>query len=169
MTAQLTLREEVCEKPFIVAVVHVCVVPEHCGWRPLRQGDALLMRRLVQKLIHVVLVPWRSTTCTVKTSQYSVYYFTVVEFTVSGHTFKKIDSLFPMVTRGRKSKRCVHMIRDFVKAHADVTRIVLIQFAVIEPPVLVSLLKLFPHHHSCGLTYTSQMIIMQNVSLHPPP
>lgn len=56
MTTQLTVREELAEKLLIVVVVDVSVLPEHCGWRPLRHGDTLFMGWLVQKLICVILV-----------------------------------------------------------------------------------------------------------------
>lgn len=56
-----------------------------------------------------------------------------------GCTFEKIDFLFAVVTVGRKGKRCIHMIGNPVKANADVSGIVIIQHAVVKPPVLVSL------------------------------
>lgn len=60
MRPQLTVREELAEKMFIVVVVYVSVASEQCGRRHLRHGDALLMGRLMQKLIRVVLIPWRN-------------------------------------------------------------------------------------------------------------
>lgn len=59
ITAQLTVREELAEETLIVVVVHISVAPEGSGRRALRHFDALLMRRLVQKLIHIILVTCR--------------------------------------------------------------------------------------------------------------
>lgn len=44
-----------------------------------------------------------------------------------------------MMTGSREGERCVHMIRDLVKADADISREVIIQHTVVKPPVLVSL------------------------------
>lgn len=57
----------------------------------------------------------------------------------SGCTFEKIDLLFSVVAVGRKGKRCVHMIGNPVKANVYVSGIVIIQHAIVKPPVLVSL------------------------------
>lgn len=46
-----------------------------------------------------------------------------------------------MVTRGREGKRSIQVIGNFIKAHADVSRVVVIQDAIVKPPELVSLLK----------------------------
>lgn len=56
-------------------------------------------------------------------------------------TFEEVDHFFSMVTCSRESKRCIHVIRNLVEAHADVSRVVIVQDTVVKPPVLVSLLK----------------------------
>lgn len=73
-----------------------------------------------------------------KTKDYTEYTW-IYCFIIS--TFEEIDLLLSIVTRSRQSKRCVHMIGNFVKAHADISRIVLIHHTVIKPPVLISLRK----------------------------
>ena len=60
LTTQLTVGEELAEETFVVVVVDVSVAPEQCGRRTLRHGDALLVGRLVQKLIRVILFAWRN-------------------------------------------------------------------------------------------------------------
>lgn len=155
ITPQLTVREELAEKMLIVVVVHVSVAPEQWGRRPLRHGETLLMGRLVQKLIRVILFPWRNQqdapnenllrqlyihiiTCSKpQISHRNIWIYCVI----SGCTFEEIHLLFSTVTRSRQSKRRIHVIGDFVKAHADISGIVLIQHAVIKPPVLVSLMR----------------------------
>lgn len=58
---------------------------------------------------------------------------------MSGCTFKKIDLLPSVVSGSRQSERCVYVIGDGVEAHADVSRVVIVQHPVVKPPVLASL------------------------------
>lgn len=60
-------------------------------------------------------------------------------------TFEEVNLLSSIVTRSRQSKRRIHVIRNFVKAHADISGIVIIQHAVIKPPVFVSLMIVWNH------------------------
>lgn len=58
---------------------------------------------------------------------------------VSDCTFEKIDLLFSVVSWCRQSKRCIHMIRNFVKTHTDIPRVVIVQHTIVKPPVFASL------------------------------
>lgn len=58
---------------------------------------------------------------------------------MSGCTFKKIDLLPSVVSGSRQSECCVDVIGDGVKAHADVSRVIIVQHPVVKPPVLASL------------------------------
>lgn len=73
------------------------------------------------------------------TCKYTKYVW--LKFVIFDFTFKEIDLLFAVVTGSGQSEGCVHMIRNLVKAHADISRVVIVQHAVIKPPVLVSLSK----------------------------
>lgn len=64
---------------------------------------------------------------------------------ISGRTFEKVHLLSSIVTRSRQRKRRIHIIRNFVKAHADVSRVVVVQHAIIKPPVLVPLMEVWIH------------------------
>ncbi len=55
----LTVGEELAERMLVVVVVYISVVPEQHGRRTLRHSDALLVGRLVQKLVRVILITWR--------------------------------------------------------------------------------------------------------------
>lgn len=75
---------------------------------------------------------------------------------IHGFTLEKVDLLFPVVMRSRQGKSCVHVIRNFVKANTNISRIIIIQHTVVKPPVLVSLNKHFQINSSTCL-WKSQM------------
>lgn len=64
---------------------------------------------------------------------------------MSGGTFEKVDLLLPVVSRSRQGKSCIHVIRNAVEAHGDISRVVIIQHAVVKPPVVASLVEDFTH------------------------
>lgn len=64
---------------------------------------------------------------------------------MSGYTFKKIDLLFPIVSGSRQGKCCIHVIRNVLEAHTDLSRVVIIQDAIVKPPVLASLVEVLIH------------------------
>lgn len=122
------------------------------------------MGRLVQELVCVVLITWRYqndlsifsghasnkdtqqfTNCYVIHSLFAPLYLLVCVFVcvMSGGTFEKVDLLLPVVSRGRQCKSCIHVIRNVVEAHGDISRVVIIQNAVVKPPVLASLVEDF--------------------------
>lgn len=55
-------------------------------------------------------------------------------------TFEEVHLLFAMVTVGWHGKGGIYVVWNLSKAHSNVSGIVLIQYAIIKPPVLISLL-----------------------------
>lgn len=58
---------------------------------------------------------------------------------MAASTFEKVDLLPAVVSRSRQSESGVQVIGNGVKAHADFSRVVPIQHAVVKTPVLGSL------------------------------
>lgn len=55
-------------------------------------------------------------------------------------TFEKVDLLPAVVSGGRQRESSVQVIGNVVETHTDFPRVATIQHAVVEPPVLSSLL-----------------------------
>lgn len=58
-------------------------------------------------------------------------------------TFEKVDLLPSIVSGGRQSERRVYVIGDGVEAHADVSRVVIVQQPVVKPPVFGPLTEVY--------------------------
>lgn len=56
-------------------------------------------------------------------------------------TFEKVDLLPPVVTVSRQGERCIYVIRDLLKPNTDFSRVVIFQHTIVEPPVLVPLMR----------------------------
>lgn len=88
----------------------------------------------MQELIGVVLI-----TCGNRQLTLAFSFKRCSRANTSGCTFEKIDLLPSVVSGSRQSERRVYVIGDGVEAHADVSRVVVVQHPVVKPPVLASL------------------------------
>ena len=69
-----------------------------------------------------------------------MYYTQTYPHIHTRYTFEEVNLLFAMVTRCRNSEGCIHVVWNLLKAHRDVTWVVVIQNIILKAPVLTALL-----------------------------
>lgn len=86
----------------------------------------------MQELVGVVLITCGNPTGPLQLIQGGFWF-------MSDCTFEKIDLLPSVVAGSRQGEGGVYVIGDGVEAHADVPRVVIVQHAIVKPPVPASL------------------------------